>query len=56
MFALGGAVVGLLLTLALIHGLKALASLFLAGCQPKRAWPDCCCWKEVSLQCTATYS
>ena len=55
-FALGGALVGLLLTLAFLHGLKALASLFLAGCQPKRAWPDCCCWKRVSLECTPTSS
>ena len=49
-FALGGALVGFLLTLAFLHGVKALVSLCLAGCQPKRAWPDCCCWKEVSLE------
>ena len=49
-FALGGALVGLLLTLALLNCLKALVSLYLAGCQPQRAWPDCCCWKEVRLE------
>ena len=42
--------VGLLLTLALLNGLKALVRLYLAGCQPKRVWPDACCWKEVSLE------
>ena len=56
MFALGGALVGFLLTLALLHGVKALVSLCLAGCKPKRAWPDCCCWKKVSLECTPTPS
>ena len=47
---------GFLLTLAFLHGLKALATLCLAGCRPKRAWPDCCCWKKVSLECTPTPS
>ena len=55
-FALGGALVGFLLTLAFLHGVKALVSLCLAGCQPKRAWPDCCCWKEVSLELHSTPS
>ena len=49
-FALGGALVGLLLTLAFLHLVKGLVRLSLSGCQPKRAWPDCCCWKEVSLE------
>ena len=49
-FALGGALVGLLLTLLLLHTLKALVRLSLTGCQPERAWPDCCCWKKVSLE------
>ena len=50
MFALGGAALGFLLTLALLSVAKGLAHLCLSGCQPQRAWPDCCCWKKVSLE------
>ena len=49
MFGLGGAALGFLLTLALLTVAKELGHLCLAGCQPKRAWPDCYCWKKVSL-------
>ena len=45
-----GAALGFLLTLALLHLVKGLVHCGLAGCQPKRAWPDCCCWKKVSLE------
>ena len=48
-FGLGGAALGFLLTLVLLTAAKELGHLCLAGCQPKRAWPDCFCWRKVSL-------
>ena len=47
---LAGLALGLLATLALLSTLKALVQLCLSGCQPTRAWPDCCCWRQVSEQ------
>ena len=45
-----GLALGLLATLALLSTIKALAQLCLSGCKPKRAWPDCYCWRQVSEQ------
>ena len=50
MSALVGVVLGFLLSLAVLGAAKALVQLCLVGCQPKRAWPDCYCWKKVSLK------
>ena len=45
-----GVALGFLLSLAVLGAAKALVQLCLVGCQPKRAWPDCYCWKKVSLK------
>ena len=56
MFALGGGVLGFLLTVALLTLAKGAVRLCLAGCHPKRAWPDCWLWKKVRLKLHPTPS
>ena len=45
-----GLVLGLVATLVLLHSAKALLQLCLSDCEPKRAWPDCFCWRQVCEQ------
>ena len=43
-----GAILGLLGTCALISLLLVLVQLVLHGCNPRRAFPNCACWRAVS--------